>query len=289
MFTIQNELLTISVDAKGAELNSIFHRQHQLSYLWNGNPLFWAKHSPILFPIVGTLKDNQYTFEGKSYQMGRHGFARDTTFSVQEQSETEISFSFASDENTMKQFPFPFTLLIGYALHSNRLDVSFTVSNTGSHSMYFSVGGHPAFKVPLEENTAYEDYYLEFNSIENAGRWPISADGLIEEAPVTLLNNTNILPLTRELFFNDALVFRHLSSNSILLKNRKGPHGLALSFTGFPYLGIWAAKHADFVCIEPWCGIADPVNSSGQLTEKEGINQLPPGGRFEKTYSIEFF
>lgn len=252
-------------------------------------PVILGKTFAGTFPIVGTLKNNQYNFEGKSFQMGRHGFARDATFSVSTQSDTEISFSFASDENTMKQFPFPFELLIAYALHGNRLDVSFIVSNTGSHSMYFSVGGHPAFKVPLEENTVYEDYYLEFNAIENAGRWPISADGLIEETPLPLLDNTNVLPLTRELFFNDALVFRHLSSNSILLKNRKGPHGLALSFAGFPYLGIWAAKHADFVCIEPWCGIADPVNSNGQLTEKEGINQLPPGGRFEKTYGIEFF
>lgn len=289
MFTIQNETLTINLEAKGAELHSIFHRQHQLNYLWNGNSLFWAKRSPVLFPIVGTLKGNAYIFEGKSFQMGRHGFARDATFNVLKQSDAEISFSLVSDGDTMQKFPFPFEFTIAYVLHGNRLNVSFIVTNTGNYNMYFSVGGHPAFKVPLEENTVYEDYYLEFNATENAGRWPVSAEGLIEEPPAPLLDNSNVIPLTRELFFNDALVFKHLSSNSVMLKSRKGSHGLALDFTGFPYLGIWAAKHADFVCIEPWCGIADPVNSNRQLTEKEGINELPPGEEFHKTYGISFF
>lgn len=152
--------------------------------------------------------------------------------------------------------------------------------------MYFSVGGHPAFKLPITDKLAYNDYYLLFNKTENAGRWPISKDGLIEMESSPLLNNTNKLALTKELFYQDAIVFKNLKSDEVELRTDKDSAGFGFSFTGFPYLGIWAAKDAGFICIEPWCGIADSVNSNQDLRDKEGIIKLEPSGNFERTWTI---
>jgi galactose mutarotase-like enzyme len=178
---------------------------------------------------------------------------------------------------------------VNYSLQENKLLVTFIVENTGSENLLFSVGAHPAFAVPLVEGTEYEDYYLKFNQIEDAGRWPLSSEGLVETSPTPLLKNENQLPLKKELFYKDAIVFKHLKSTAISIVSNKTPHGVRVDFTGFPYTGIWATKNADFVCIEPWCRIADSVNASGNLEEKEGINTLEPKGRFEIGYSIEVF
>ncbi|MCW3093591.1 MAG: aldose epimerase family protein [Ferruginibacter sp.] len=152
--------------------------------------------------------------------------------------------------------------------------------------MYFSVGGHPAFKLPIADGVGYNDYYLLFNKTENAGHYPINAEGLIEKVAQPLLQNTNRLPLSKSLFYNDALVFKDLQSNAVQLKSDQHPAGINFSFKGFPYLGIWAAKNADFVCIEPWCGIGDTTVTSQVLNEKEGIESLSPLGEFEKTWTV---
>ena len=153
----------------------------------------------------------------------------------------------------------------------------------------FSVGAHPAFKVPLVDGTTYEDHELVFSANETAGIYPLSADGLVEKYTEPFLNNSNSVPLTKALFAKDALVFKELRSDFIGILNHKNQHGLKLHYTNFPYMGIWAAKNADFVCIEPWCGIADSVDASGELAEKEGINQLDPGETFERSWTVEVF
>ena len=155
--------------------------------------------------------------------------------------------------------------------------------------MYFSLGAHPAFNVPLTEFTGFEDYYLLFSQVENVNRYPLSANGLIEAQPVAFLHNAERLPLKRNLFYEDALVFKDLQSNSITLKNDKDDHGLIFYFEKFPYLGIWNKRDADFLCIEPWCGIADSVDADGDIRNKEGINKLEPKGIFERQWSIEMF
>ena len=288
MQTIQNEALTVTINSKGAELDSIYHRQHRLEYLWNADPAYWAKKSPVLFPIIGALKEGSYLYRNKSYQLGRHGFARESQFTATEQAADAVTFSLESDGHTLQQFPFHFRLGIRYALTGSSLGVTYSVENTGEDDMYFSVGGHPAFKVPLD-GTDYNQYYLEFDKPENAGRWPLADGGLIGAAPLPFLQNSTRLPLTRELFYEDALVFKHLASGKLSLKSAAGPHGVEMDFTGFPYLGIWAAKNADFVCLEPWCGIADSVQASGQLPEKEGINHLAAGGSFSRTWTVRMF
>jgi len=189
----------------------------------------------------------------------------------------------------LQVYPFPFDLQVVYTVNNDLLTVDYIVKNTGDDQMYFSVGGHPAFKVPLTDDTSYNDYYLHFNQTEQAGRWPISKSGLIQHEPVPFLEGTQVLPLTKDLFKEDALVFKHLQSDAVTLSSAKTTHGLTFTFAGFPYLGIWAAPNADFVCIEPWCGIADSVNSDQQLAHKEGIIPLPPADVFKVSWSAYFY
>ena len=289
MVRIENNSLQVTINPKGAELQSIVHKGNSLEYLWSGDPAFWGKKSPVLFPIVGGLKNNQYTYGIQSYPLSRHGFARDMVFEVKSQEPTSATFAITSNETTLAVYPFHFTFSITYRLEGENLHVTYDVTNDGHENMLFSVGAHPAFKVPLANNTSFEDYYLEFSSVENTGTWPLSAEGLIEEEAIPLLNNTNTLPLKKSLFYKDALVLKQLQSTAISLKSHQTPHGLTMQFEGFPFMGIWSAKDADFVCLEPWCGIADSVFSTGNLHEKEGINSLNPGTNFERTWSISLF
>ena len=289
MHSVSNETLSIQVAAKGAELQSLYHKQHELEYLWRGDPSFWAKKSPVLFPIVGTLKNNTYTYKGKDYKLGRHGFARDNNFELTKKTNSSLTLSLKSNDLIKTFYPFDFIFSVRHSLHENMLQVTFIVENTGSENMLFSVGAHPAFAVPLIKGTKYEDYYLKFSQNEQACIWSLSSEGLIETMPTPLLNNENRLPLKKELFYKDALVFKQLKSTFISILSDKTPHGLQIEFAGFPYTGLWAAKDADFVCIEPWCGIADSITTSGNFEDKEGINILEPEGRFEVFYTIEVF
>lgn len=289
MQRLQNAQLKISIDEKGAELKSAFHLQNGLEYMWSGDPAYWAKSSPVLFPIVGELKNKTYFYKGKSYSLPRHGFVRDKMFVVTEQSDSLITFSIESDESTLKVYPFHFIFSIVYTLNDDALQVTYRVKNTGDDEMLFSVGGHPAFKVPLIEGTKYDDYRLVFEKEENLDRWPISKEGLIEKAPQHLLHQSKELPLSKELLKNDALVFKHLQSRFVKLVSDKTPHGLQFDFTGFPFLGIWAAPGADFVCIEPWQGIADSVDADQQLKHKEGIVVLTAGKEFKLSWNVQFF
>jgi galactose mutarotase-like enzyme len=289
MFTIEDQQLRINIHPKGAELQSIFHKGLQTEYMWSGDPAFWGKHSPLLFPIVGTLKDNTYYFEDKAYHLPRHGFARDRDFAVESKSPDSIIFLLSSDQATRAIFPFEFELRVIYRLLPEGLTTTYRINNPAETPLYFSVGGHPAFRVPLAAGTEYTDYYLEFDKEEDAPRWPISKDGLIEREPQALLVDAKTIPLTKELFARDALVLKGLRSSAISLRSARTEKGLRMAFPGFPFLGIWAAPGADFVCIEPWCGIADSVDSNHQWITKEGINRLEAGGAFERTWTLSLF
>ncbi len=286
---LNNEILAVAIAEKGAELQSIVNKTTGIEHMWSADPAYWAKHSPVLFPIVGGLKDNQYTYNDKTYSLGRHGFARDMEFAVTEKTDSSITFTLTDSAATLGKYPFHFSFSVKYTLDANKVLVSYIVKNTGSKTLLFSVGGHPAFKVPVAEGTTFDDYKLLFNQVETAGKWPLSPEGQVETHTEALLQNTSTLPLTKELFYQDALVFKHLASTSISIVSDKTPHGLKVEFHDFPYMGIWAAKDANFVCIEPWCGIADSVNTTGELTEKEGINALQTQEVFERTWSVEVF
>ena len=289
MVILENDFLRVVINPVGAELNSLFNKTTGQEYLWSGDAKFWGKRSPVLFPIIGTLKNNRYFIEEKSYVLSRHGFAREKTFAVKEQTPSSVIFGLLNDAETQLVFPFEFNFSLLYTIYKNSLSVTYLVRNTGNDRMYFSVGGHPAFKLPLAAGLTYADYYLQFNTPETVGRWPVSAQGLIELTPVPLLQNTSRLPLTKSLFYNDAIVFKDLKSDEVEVKSARHPAGFRFSFKGFPFLGIWAAKDADFICIEPWCGIADSVNSRQVLTEKEGIISLPRGEDFKRVWTVTLF
>jgi galactose mutarotase-like enzyme len=291
MFTIENEYLKIEILPKGAELQSIYNKKRSLEYMWSGDPAFWGKKSPVLFPIVGALKNDTYYFENKAYQLSRHGFARDMDFTVTDQTASSITFTLTRSDATFEKYPFQFRFDVIYSIKNSQLQVTYRVVNKGevNQKLYFSVGGHPAFKLPLLPGTAYTDYYLEFNKLENADRWLISKEGLIEAGSTALLNNTQTLPLAKELFYKDAIVLKQLRSDKVKLVSNTAGELFEFDFTGFPYLGIWAAKDADFVCIEPWCGIADNVTTHQQLTEKEGINVLDSTDQFERSWKVTVY
>jgi galactose mutarotase-like enzyme len=289
MITLQNEHLKVQVKTKGAELDSIYSKETNLEYLWSGDAKFWNKKSPILFPVVGTLKENTYYYNNKPYKLTRHGFARDMEFSVTAQDENSATLTLTDSEQTLQSFPYPFRLDVVYSLDANSLHVTYKVSNTGTDNMYFSVGGHPAFKVPVDKKLDYHDYYFEFDQTEDAYRWLISSQGLINPVTVPFLINSNVLHVSRELFRDDALVFKYLNSQKVKLKSDRSKHGVEVSFPGFPFLGLWAAPNADFVCIEPWCGIADSTTSNQEFINKEGINLLTPSEIFQRTWSVKVF
>lgn len=289
MFTIANQELSVTISAQGAELQSIYHKQSEIEYLWDANPAFWPKKSPVLFPIVGGLKNGVYSFEGQQYPLGRHGFARESVFTVVEQTASSIVFQLRSNETTRTVYPFEFSFSISYRVEGNQLFVKYLVENTDSKPMYFSVGAHPAFKVPLTDGTNYEDWYLEFGTTETVGIHPLDPAGLVEPNAVPYLDNCSQLPLKKSLFYGDALVFKKLESHCIGIKSAQSTHGLTLHYGDFPFMGIWSAKDADFVCIEPWCGVADSTITDGQLINKEGINQLAAGGLFEREWHVALF
>jgi galactose mutarotase-like enzyme len=289
MYILENELLKVEVAAKGAELQSIFSKIFGIEYLWNGDPAFWAKRSPVLFPIVGSLKNNEYKYQGKTYQLPRHGFARDMEFQLEKQTLKEITLLLQSNSETKKNYPFDFEFRIRYQLFGDELSTEYEVSNSGTGTLFFSVGGHPAFRVPLTKDSSFSDYHLKFEETENLDRWPISKDGLILNQPIRVLEDSSRLNLTKSLFYQDALVFKYPSSSEISLISGKTPHGLLFQMGEFPFLGIWSAKDASFVCIEPWCGIADSVNSDQQLDHKEGIEKAIPGKPFSRQWRVKFF
>lgn len=287
MITIQNQYLKATINPKGAELVSLIQLSSNIDFMWEGDATFWGKHSPVLFPIVGSLKDNTYFYEGKSYQLGRHGFARDREFLLETHTEDSVTFLLVSDENTKTVYPFDFEFRLKYTLQENQLELQYIVDNSGDKLLWFSVGGHPAFKVPIEEGLAYDDYRLVFNQTEDFARWPLSPEGLIMDEPESTVITSNEIVLTKELFQQDALVYKNLQSDSITLKSHSGQHQLEFGFKGYPFLGIWAAKNANFVCIEPWCGIADHVSHNQDITQKEGMIALNPSETFTRAWSVK--
>lgn len=288
MIFLENEYIKASLTTKGAELQNLTSKETGKDYIWNGNPDYWGKFSPILFPIVGALEDNTYYYGDKEYELPRHGFARDNEFSLELISHTEALFTLTQNEETLKVYPFSFTLQLHYKIIGTSLFCTYIVLNPDDKNLLFSVGGHPAFAASTSEHIHYNDYFLEFNKDESLVYHKINGNLIDDETEIISLKNRS-LPLTHELFYKDALVFKTLESDRISLKNFKDSHGLHFNFKNFPFFGIWAAKDANFVCLEPWCGIADGINHNQNLKDKEGIISLPPKGNWERTWSIECF
>lgn len=277
--TITNEKLTATINPQGAELNSVKDSTGK-EYIWEGNPDFWGKHSPVLFPIVGTLRNNSYLYEGKQYAMTRHGFARDNAFTVKEQEESRVVFLLSSNEETKKIYPFDFELELTYILNDSTLYIYYTVFNKGTGNMPFAIGAHPAFALPGN----FEDYSLIFENDEK----PVSAlleNDLLSDKKLTLAVENRVLPLSYDLFRNDALILTGHTSRSLKIAKNGNPF-LKVAFSDFPHLGIWTKENAPFLCIEPWQGYSDTQKATGNLIEKEGTVLLSAGEKYRAGFSI---
>jgi galactose mutarotase-like enzyme len=279
--TLSSSKISIKINHLGAELVSLQNAENK-EHIWNGDPKYWSKHSPVLFPIVGSLKNDHYALHGVNYQLFRHGFARDMEFKLVEESENSALFSIQNNEETLKVYPFLFEFQIQYIIKDTRVEVHFKVINTSDSAMPFSLGAHPAFA--LANN--FETYQLQFeNEKEKLAYFPLE-NNLISAHPNTLNIENNLLPLNYALFEQDALIFKQLNSNAVTLLERNTPF-LRVAFNDFPSLGIWTKKDAPFICIEPWIGYADTTTNSGNLFEKEGVRILEAHSYFDCQYSIE--
>ena len=276
---IKNNILEATFDTLGAELISL--KSNEKEYIWEGNPEFWDKHSPILFPTIGSLKDDVYFFEEKEYTLPRHGFAREKQFQIIEQTEHTILFSLQEDAETLKVYPFCFELQIEYRLVKNQLTVAYKVKNNSNGNLFFSIGGHPGFA--LAEN--FDHYSLVFETDEKL-QFSLLEDHLLSAETQILEVESNHLPLHYQLFEKDALVFKNHKIQAITIQENAKDF-VKINFKNFPDLGIWTKVNAPFICIEPWFGHADEVLSSQKLEEKSGIQSLEKDGQFSATYSIE--
>lgn len=287
---LENDQLRIRVKEEGAELSSLQHKGNNLEYLWQANPAVWARHAPVLFPIVGRLKDNTYQYEGKSYTMGQHGFARDLRWQLEASTADQLVFLLRETAESLQQYPFSFELRTIYHLEKNTLSVTCEVKNTNEGDMPFSIGTHPGFRCPLQEGEAYEDYYLEFEKKESLDR-QLLTDGLRNgKTSHVPLQNGRELALDTSLFEADAIVLEGVESTWLELRSRNHGHGLRFTMEGFPYLGIWTKPgNKEFICLEPWHGVASPVAGPNDIREKEGIRILPAGESFSCQFRITLF
>ncbi|EMK1049248.1 aldose 1-epimerase family protein [Listeria monocytogenes] len=287
MIKLENEVLLVEMKTAGAELTRIFHKDTGLEYLWNADSKFWGRHSPVLFPTVGRLVEDTYLVDGKPYHLGQHGFARDRDFQVIEQTEKSVRFELDADEDSLAVYPYKFKLSIIYTIEKNTVAVSYEVENTDNKRIYFSIGAHPAFNLPLTDGTTFEDYYLDFGTEENLETLCLEGPYRSGEIKKVVDKPAQYLPLSYDLFKNDALIFEALKQKEMTIKSDKKPHFVKVSFPEFPFVGVWTAKPGTpFLCIEPWYGIADGAGESVELRDKAGIEHLEPEAVFASEYEI---
>lgn len=287
-YILENEHIKISADTFGGELNNLLSKKDNTEYLWIGDEKYWKYHSPILFPIVGKVINNKYRVENNEYELPQHGLARTREFTMIEKDDNHIVFELLWSEDTLKVYPYKFSLRLSYELLENGVKVGYKVKNLDDKEIYFSIGGHPAFICPLFEDEKFEDYYFEFNEKENISTMELDPNkGYFTGKTNEFFNDSNIINLSLDLFKNDALVFNNLKSNLITLKSDKNNKALTMDFTGFPYLALWTKPTgAPFICIEPWYGHADYADFTGEFKDKEGIEKLSVNGEFNAEYKL---
>lgn len=292
MVTLHNDFLTVTASPAGAELTSVKNNLTGVEYLWQADPKVWKRHAPVLFPIVGKLQNDAYTFEGKTYHMTQHGFARDREFDVLAQSETQVSFVLRDDDETRAMYPFAFELVITYTLDNNLVHVDYQVTNPDTKQvMYFAIGAHPGFNIPVTDDTKFTDYYMSFEPKKSRVQIPLVAGKGIDYAHRTLAATDVNQALNHEFFKDDAVIYELNGRTKFSIVSDKTKHGVSLSVSDAPFMGVWSPypTTGDFVCIEPWWGIADTIEHKGDFTDKLGINTLEPGAQITHSYSISIF
>jgi galactose mutarotase-like enzyme len=289
MQTLGNDILTIEVSEHGAELQSI--RKGSVEYLWQGDPAYWGRRSPVLFPIVGSVWEKRYRVAGKEFELGQHGFARDMDFVKVEGNDTEVFYRLESNDETLKKYPWPFRLEIGYKLKGNAIEVIWRVYNPGTEEMYFQIGAHPAFYYPDYDPETDERGYFSFDRSEGLECIRIMAKGCVDAVTKYPLEipQDGLLPLRKDTFdVIDTIMLQDSQIGRVTLHRNDGTPWLSLKFTA-PVVGLWSppTKNAPFICIEPWYGRCDRAGYTGDYRQKDWVNRLEPGKEFEGIYTIE--
>ena len=276
LFHLENDYLAISVDTHGAELSSIKNKKENKEMLWQGDPEFWGRRSPVLFPVVGKYKNGKTTYEDKDYALGQHGFARDSEFTLVEQGESKLVFTLESNEETLTKYPFKFHLTCTFELVDNKIIVGWNVENTDNKKIYFSIGAHPAFYCEKSKTV------LSMNG-ENIQYSLVNSDGLYTPQKHDVENS---FVLHDNIFDKDALIIENSGVTEVSLVDNDKKY-LTMKFTA-PLFGIWSPtkKNAPFVCIEPWYGRCDAENFDGDITERDWSNSLEIGEAWYKEYEI---
>lgn len=287
---IANHFLTAQISLKGAQLMSLCTADGT-EYLWQRNPMYWDSCAPVLFPIVGALRNGRTLIHEKWYFMKQHGLARHHMFEIEKQSESQVVFKLMANDETKNEYPFSFVLKVAYTLEDDSLKTSFVVENVGSEPMPYAIGGHPGFNVPLFSDECFEDYEVRFEEKETVDCPKIADGGLIDaEHVVKSFKQTDVIPLRHDLFAEDALVFENLNSKAVCLVSRVSGHGVKMNFSQFPMLGIWSARNqGPFVALEPWTGCATRTDESDIFTEKHNMRILLPGQKDSLAYSVKVF
>lgn len=284
--TLKNNHLLVSILTKGAELCSLFDMRDGAEHIWNADPKFWNRHAPILFPCIGESKDGRINVDGMDYPMGRHGFARHEVFSVINQEESKVTLELKSNKQTLPYYPFEFVFRVTYELVDLSVKQSFEVVNLDTREMGFQLGGHPAFAVPFRKGERHDEYEIWFDRPQTLYRHLLTDSGLYSGKTRLFLEREDHFPLSYQLFNEDALVFKNISSKRIWIQHSNGYKKLEVNYEGFPHLGIWSVPGADYVCIEPWIGCADMVNQPDDFFSKDSLIKLAPNGQFEASFSI---
>ena len=288
MKTLSNDKVCIQIADHGAELVSIV--ANETEYLWQADPKYWGRHSPVLFPIVGRVWDNTYRHKGSLYELGQHGFARDKDFQLTYEEDDALIYSLESDEDTLKKYPFPFVLEIGYRLKGNRIEVMWSVQNTGNETMYFQIGAHPAFYYRDLDPVTNERGFLDFGKNKKTLEFVFPTEkGCTPEKRETLTLNEGMLELTPATFQCDTYIFENNQLKKITLTDKQKNPYLSLEFES-PLVAVWSPSvaHPDvpFVCIEPWYGRCDTVGYRGEFKDRRWMQALEPDKSFEASYSI---
>ncbi len=276
--TISNHQIKAAINTLGAELIQL--EKDNQNYIWTVDETYWNKTSPILFPIVGRLKNDSYSIVDKNYELQRHGFARNFEFEIEHKTENAVVLLLTENQETLKQYPFQFELRLKYEIIENSLKLNYSIINKSQEIMPFSIGAHPAFAI----DGLFSDYTLDFNQSEDFISHELEKEQFNNSSKKIPSENGKI-NLDYALFEKDALVFKHLKSDTLTLLKKNQPY-LSVKFKDFPYLGIWTKPNAPFLCIEPWCGLADNANHNGNIFEKEGIQLLDNNAEFQREINI---
>lgn len=290
-YTLKNEILELTADTHGAEILSVCRDKKE--YIWNGNPEFWGRRTPILFPFVGQVRGGVYTHNGIRYPMGQHGFARDEEFGMRNITQNAVTFVLRDNARTRLVYPFSFELAVTYTLQGDTVAVKWNVRNTGRELLHFSIGAHPAFFCPVGGRGTWADYAIELRKngqpLPGVRIRPIQDGGNVGDAVEEIVLNQGRITPTQELFSRDALILEGEQADEVSLIDPDGCAYVTVRFDT-PLVGIWSPvlKNAPFICIEPWCGRTDSVHFAGELSQREYGNHLTPGGEFEREYLMRF-